>query len=37
MYPLGTGPQIPAGLDPKYTIPPYKGIQYEDIGNDGLP
>jgi len=32
LYPPGTGPTLPPGLNPELTLPPYEGVQYEDIG-----
>lgn len=37
MFPDGTGPDLPKGLEDKYRVPPFKDVKYTDIGNSALP
>ncbi|KRX04095.1 hypothetical protein PPERSA_08310 [Pseudocohnilembus persalinus] len=37
MYPFKTGQDIYHNVDKEYLIPPYEGIQYENLGDEALP
>lgn len=37
MFPIGTGPSVPRGINQSQLMPPYNGTIYKPIGENALP